>query len=300
MHPLATRTDATAQQRVISGLATIASTESPSRSTGQSINDNSISNGPMPAQDPTWLDIIKSRETPRDMDPRINPVSVGNLVWYSATMDPSTATLIQKQQHIHNIKYLIPDLPVQLYGRVQKHPPSWGLDRIDQRTDKLDGQFHYPESAGENVTIYIIDTGVNIDHKDFQGRAQHGPAFLPGAIDKADKNGHGTFVAALAAGSTFGVAKKAQIVSLKALDDVGAGRLSNVLAAIEWVVKRHISQGESARSIINLSLGAEHNEPTNAAIQEAMKLGIHFSIAAGNDGKDACQFSPALTPGAMT
>ncbi|KAG0328598.1 hypothetical protein BG000_000418, partial [Podila horticola] len=84
------------------------------------------------------------------------------------------------------------------------------------------------------------------------------------------------------------------------LDDAGAGRLSNVLAAIEWVVKRHLAQGPSTRSIINLSLGAEHNDPTNTAIQEAMRLGIHFAIAAGNDAKDACQFSPASTPGAMT
>ncbi|KAG0262429.1 serine protease [Mortierella polycephala] len=171
-------------------------------------------------------------------------------------MDPATASMIQQQHNEHHIKYLIPDLPVQI--------------------------------------------GVNIDHKDFEGRARHGPIFLPGMEDKTDKNGHGTFVAALAAGSTFGVAKKAKIVSLKALDNAGAGRLSNVLAAIEWAVKRHVSQGKGARSIINLSLGAERNEPTNAAIQEAMRLGVHFSIAAGNDGKDACHFSPASTPGAMT
>ncbi|KAF9418619.1 hypothetical protein BGZ94_009651, partial [Podila epigama] len=215
-------------------------------------------------------------------------------------MDPETASLIEQEQHQHHIKYLIPDLPVQMYGRVQKHPPSWGLDRIDQRSSKLDGLFHYPASAGQNVTIYVIDTGVNIDHHDFQGRASHGPVFLPGTTDSMDRNGHGTFVAALAAGRTYGVAKEAQIVSLKALDDAGSGRLSNVLAAIEWVVNRHLSQGKRAQSIINLSLGAEHNEPTNEAILEAMRLGVHFAIAAGNDGKDACQFSPASTPGALT
>ncbi|KAK3842005.1 MAG: peptidase S8/S53 domain-containing protein, partial [Linnemannia gamsii] len=220
--------------------------------------------------------------------PKINSLEVGDLVWYSATMDPKTAEQILQQQHQHQIKYLIPDLPVQMYGRVQSHPPSWGLDRVDQRSDKLDGLYHYPKSAGQNVTIYVIDTGVNIDHKDFEGRAKHGPVFAQGQNpDNIDRNGHGTFVAGLAAGSTFGVAKKAQIVSLKALDDAGAGRLSNVLAAIEWVVKQHVAQGK-------------FNKPTNEAIQEAMRLGIHFSIAAGNDGKDACQFSPASTPGAMT
>lgn len=93
-------------------------------------------------------------------------------------------------------------------------------------------------------------SGVNIDHQDFEGRASHGPVFLPSTNDNADKNGHGTFVAAVAAGATYGVAKKANIVSLKALDDSGAGRLSNVLAAIEWVVMKHTSQGENSRSII--------------------------------------------------
>ena len=88
----------------------------------------------------------------------INSRTVGDLVWYSATMDPTTAEQILQQQHKHRIKYLVPDLPVQMYGRVQKHPPSWGLDRIDQRTDKLDGFYHYPRSAGQNITIYIIDT----------------------------------------------------------------------------------------------------------------------------------------------
>ncbi|KAF8937789.1 hypothetical protein BGZ58_002150 [Dissophora ornata] len=303
MHP--TRIDAEMEaQGVISDLVTIASagTHSHAFSPSQSINSRGSidSKDDAPPQTTEWLKIIADRVTHLDAGLETTPVSVGNLVWYSTTMDPTTAALIQEQRHAHQIKYLIPDLPVQMYGRVQRHPPSWGLDRIDQRTDKLDGLYHYPESAGQNVTIYVIDTGVNIDHKDFDGRAQHGPVFLPGTDDSSDKNGHGTFVAALAAGSTYGVAKKAQIISLKALDDAGAGRLSNVLAAIEWVVKHHISQGSNARSIINLSLGAERNEPTNEAIQEAMRLGVHFSIAAGNDGKDACQISPASTPGAMT
>lgn len=92
--------------------------------------------------------------------PTINSLTVGDLVWYSVTMDPTTAEQIQQQQLKHQIKYLIPDLPVQMYGRVQSHPPSWGLDRIDQRTDKLDGLYHYPRSAGQNVTIYVIDTYV--------------------------------------------------------------------------------------------------------------------------------------------
>jgi len=103
---------------------------------------------------------------------------------------------------------------------------------------------------GADYSLWRVFSGVNIDHQDFEGRASHGPVFLPSTKDNADKNGHGTFVAAVAAGTTYGVAKKANIISLKALDDSGAGRLSNVLAAIEWVVKKHISQGKNSKSII--------------------------------------------------
>ncbi|KAG0049571.1 hypothetical protein BGZ83_005580 [Gryganskiella cystojenkinii] len=301
MHPLGTETDDSVR---------IASANKVRASVSNALTNGALDTGsPVHDQDkPSWFDIVVSfhrnirypRQPQPPPLPKIHRISsVGELVWYSTTMDPTTASLIQDRQHEHDIKYIIPDLPVKMYGRTQKSPPSWGLDRIDQRSDKLDGIFHYPSSSGENVTIYIIDTGVNIDHQDFEGRARHGPVFLPSTTDNADNNGHGTFVAAVAAGTTYGVAKKASIVSLKALDDAGAGRLSNVLAAIEWVVRQHVAQGESSRSIINLSLGAEHNEPTNAAIQEAMRLGVHFAIAAGNDGQNACKFSPASTPGAL-
>jgi hypothetical protein len=126
-------------------------------------------------QDPGWFKLLNTEintntnsnhneqqegvgSTTSSTTPTINSLEVGNLVWYSATMNPATAEQIQQQQHKLQIKYLIPDLPVQMYGHVQSHPPSWGLDRIDQRTDKLDGLYHYPRSAGQNVTIYVIDT----------------------------------------------------------------------------------------------------------------------------------------------
>ncbi|MGW8784521.1 S8 family serine peptidase, partial [Streptomyces sp. NPDC055796] len=68
----------------------------------------------------------------------------------------------------------------------QPDPPSWGVDRIDRRRLPLDGSYTYPDSAGQGVTAYVIDTGVNISHQDFGGRASysnHGPLvdlFAPG------------------------------------------------------------------------------------------------------------------------
>lgn len=113
---------------------------------------------------PTWVKLLSQQQhthTTTNSGKIHTPptsASVGDLTWYSATMNPETAAILEQQQDAHQIKYLIPDLPVQMYGRVQKEPPSWGLDRIDQRADDLDGMYHYPSSAGQNVTIYVIDT----------------------------------------------------------------------------------------------------------------------------------------------
>lgn len=113
-------------------------------------------------QHPTWVKLLSQQLThatnPDHIHTPPTPASVGDLTWYSTTMNPETAAMLEQQQDAHQIKYLIPDLPVQMYGRVQKEPPSWGLDRIDQRADDLDGLYHYPSSAGQNVTIYVIDT----------------------------------------------------------------------------------------------------------------------------------------------
>ncbi|HEX5567996.1 MAG TPA: S8 family serine peptidase, partial [Streptomyces sp.] len=65
------------------------------------------------------------------------------------------------------------DQTVSIAG-TQTNPPSWGLDRIDQRSLPLDNSYTYPDSAGRGVTAYIIDTGVRITHSDFEGRARHG------------------------------------------------------------------------------------------------------------------------------
>lgn len=121
------------------------------------------------------------------------------------------------------------------------------MDRIDQR-EGGDDQFHFPSSAGEGVNIYLIDTGVNIEHDDFEGRAKHGKTFTSDKIPE-DTNGHGSFVAGVCCGKLYGVAKKANIISVKALDHGGSGKLGNILQALHWVVKRHLKKPGS-KSIV--------------------------------------------------
>ncbi|KAG2188563.1 hypothetical protein INT44_001318 [Umbelopsis vinacea] len=222
---------------------------------------------------------------------------IGNLHFYSAHLSETGIDEIQKNQS-HVIDYLIKDQTFRAQELIQTNPPNWGLPRIDSHTDE-NSLFSFPTSAGSGVDVYVLDTGVYAHHNDLVSRVTSAPSFIGEATDTTDSNGHGTFVAGVCCGLTYGVAKKSNIISVKALTSDGEGTLANVLLALEWVVQRHQSK-PNARSIVNLSLSGNYSKTANDAIQEAIDAGIHFSIAAGNDGVNACSFSPASSPNAMT
>ncbi|WP_432826533.1 S8 family peptidase [Dactylosporangium sp. CA-092794] len=176
----------------------------------------------------------------------------------------------------------------------QAYPPSWGLDRIDQRQLPLNASYEYGPSAG--VTVYVIDTGVRINHPDFGGRAAYGYDAVDGDSTAQDGNGHGTFVAGVAAGARFGVAKSARIVAVRVLDDNGSGTTAGVIAGIDWVTE-HAAPGES---VANLSLSGGVSPTLDAAVLRSIDAGITYTIAAGNAGADAANASPARVGEALT
>ncbi|MFF8392646.1 S8 family peptidase [Streptomyces sp. NPDC016172] len=177
----------------------------------------------------------------------------------------------------------------------QDNPPSWGLDRLDQADTAGDSKYTYPDSAGEGVTAYVIDTGVRISHKDFEGRAASGFDAVDNDNDASDGNGHGTHVAGTIAGAAHGVAKKAKIVAVRVLDDNGSGTTEQVVAGIDWVTKNH--QGPS---VANMSLGGGADPALDEAVRKAIAAGVTFAVAAGNDSSDAGQGSPARVKEAVT
>ncbi|MFE0097508.1 S8 family peptidase, partial [Streptomyces sp. NPDC059015] len=158
----------------------------------------------------------------------------------------------------------------------QDNPPSWGLDRVDQADTAGDSKYTYPDGAGEGVTAYVIDTGVRITHKDFDGRASHGFDAIDNDETADDGNGHGTHVAGTIAGASHGVAKKAKIVAVRVLDDSGSGTTEQVVAGIDWVTKNH--QGPS---VANMSLGGGADPALDEAVQKAVAAGVTFGVAAG-------------------
>lgn len=177
--------------------------------------------------------------------------------------------------------------------------PSWGLDRIDQRTNTATNSYSFATN-GAGVTVYVIDTGIYTSHTQFTGRTRLGfDAFGSNGIDT---NGHGTHVAGTIAGSTYGVAPAASLVSVRVLDQTGAGSVSGVISGIDWAINDHVS----GPAVINMSLGAGKSASLESAVDRAYNDGITVVSAAGNANVDACTTSPGgnkasgLTVGATT
>ncbi|KUL67363.1 serine protease [Streptomyces violaceusniger] len=220
----------------------------------------------------------------RTYDSAINGFSASGLTDTEAkrlAADPSVAKVVQN--HRYTIK------------GTQENPPSWGLDRIDQEDTEGDKAYNYPDSAGEGVTAYVIDTGVRTSHKDFDGRATSGFDAVDNDDSADDGNGHGTHVAGTIAGAEHGVAKKAKVVAVRVLDDQGSGTTEQVVAGIDWVTENH-----EGPSVANMSLGGTPDEALDAAVQKAIDSGVTFAVAAGNESSDASGSSPARVKDAIT
>ncbi|MGY0018780.1 S8 family peptidase [Streptomyces sp. cg35] len=207
---------------------------------------------------------------------KVNEARAGQLA-----ADPSVASVVQDTKVAND--------------HTQKNPPSWGLDRVDQNDLPLDTSYTWPESAGAGTTVYVIDTGVRISHRDFGGRASYGWDFVDDDATAQDGNGHGTHVAGTVAGASYGVAKKANVVAVRVLDDEGSGTTAQVIAGIDWVTKH-----AKKPAVANMSLGGYANAQLDAAVRNSIASGVTYTVAAGNDGLPASLYSPARVQEAVT
>ena len=189
---------------------------------------------------------------------------------------------------------VVSDTPMKSVAE-QTPVPSWGLDRLDALANPLDNSYKY-FSEGVGSTVYVIDTGVYSGHSDFSGRVVAGYSAIADGRGSEDCQGHGTHVAGTIAGTKYGVAKSSRVVAVRVLDCTGSGYSSSVVAGINWAVASH----PGGPGVINLSLGGGANSAVDSAVADATAAGLVVVVAAGNDSADACNYSPARAPSAIT
>jgi len=226
----------------------------------------------------------------------ISVFNIGTLIGYAAVLQKDV--LATELAH-PNVLYIEADQPVVLFDDVvEQADATWGINRVSQRDLPLSGDYSYFESAGDDTTSYIIDTGILLTHDEFEGRATFGANFVTGDPDD-DCNGHGTHVAGTVGGVTYGVAKKTALVAVKVLSCAGSGTYAGVISGIQWVTAAH-TKSTSKRSVANMSLGGGASTTVDAAVTQSVAAGVNYAIAAGNSAANACNYSPARVPVAVT
>ncbi|KAM5442607.1 Secreted subtilisin-like serine protease sub11 [Microsporum ferrugineum] len=212
---------------------------------------------------------------------------------YSGSFHQETLDEILNNDKVDFVEH---DRYVYISGFVtQKDAPSWGLGRVSHRHNGT-RDYVYDERAGKGITFYGVDTGIDIHHPDFGGRAVWGTNVVNGTKDN-DRQGHGTHTAATATGTKYGLAKNANVVAVKALNDYGAGLWSNIMKALEWCVEDATKKNIIGKAVLNLSISGGKVVAANQAVTKTAKAGIFVSVAAGNDNQDATNKSPASAEG---
>ena len=223
------------------------------------------------------------------------------IVGFAGTLNAGQLNALRRNPRV---EYVEPDAPARLFT-TQWYPPSWGIDRIDQRDLPLSSSFTYGYT-GKGVIAYVLDTGVNSKHNDLYPRASYIPNGANGDFvgdghgSAEDCHGPGSHVAGTIGSTTYGVAKNVSIVAGRVVNCQGGGTASMAIAGMDW-----IARNGKQPAVVNMSLGYGDVQSVRDGAERLVKAGFFVAAAAGNGNYagtplNACYESPAGAPSVMT
>ncbi|VUC20898.1 unnamed protein product [Clonostachys rosea] len=196
-----------------------------------------------------------------------------------------------------DVDFIEEDAYVYLDGFLEQSNAAWGLGRISHR-ERGSTTYVYDETAGEGTCAYIIDTGIDVTHTDFEGRATFAVNY--GDSNNIDGHGHGTHVAGTIGSKTYGIAKKTSLFAVKVLDNNGSGTVANMIRGLEFVVSDVPTRGCPNGAVANMSLRSSVSAALNAAAAALPNNDIFLAVSAGNSNIDSSNQSPAAEPTVCT
>ncbi|KAK5659109.1 hypothetical protein OQA88_1199 [Cercophora sp. LCS_1] len=230
--------------------------------------------------------------------PAVNPKHVYRHSKFKGFAADLSSKTLKTVQGLPEVEYIEQNAVFTINDYVTQKDVPWGLARISHRS-KNQTSYIYDESAGAGTCSYVIDTGIYVEHSQFQGRA----TFLANFANDnklADGNGHGTHVAGTIGGIDYGVAKKTTLYAVKVLNAGGSGTTAGVIAGIDFVTADAPTRNCPNGTVANMSLGGGRSTAINNAAAALVKSGVFLAVAAGNSNDDSSWYSPASEPTACT
>lgn len=185
-------------------------------------------------------------------------------------------------------------------SRCQTDAP-WHLARLQDPPNRSAKNYNFDNSGrGREFDVYVLDTWIDTRHPQFENRATEARSFIQ--HDSSEYPAHGTHCAGLVAGARHGVAKYANIKAVPVLNDDGFGDYGTMIRAAAWILQQVERTGR--KSVVSMSIGGPRSAALNRALESLFPKFALVVVAAGNDGSDACETSPAsanvITVGATT
>jgi subtilisin family serine protease len=253
----------------------------------------------------SYIVVLKDSISAQSVKSTVKSLAKGNkvLVTYTSALKgfalKASAKEASQLAADSRVDSVYPDGKVQASAtQVIPGPPNtaWGLNRIDQRIipPNAVGTYRFTRT-GTGVRAYVIDTGIQTSHVQFGGRALFSFTAPGLPLPGVDCHGHGTHVAGTIGSASYGVAKNVLLRGVKVLDCNGSGSFSGVIAGVDFVTRNSIKP-----AIANMSLGGGAFPPLDTAVNNSIRSGVQYALAAGNSSANACLGSPGRTTAAIT